>query len=240
VAEAGQSVRQSAASLAISQAQLDKAFVRTPISGTVLQLSQQQGETIAAGLSAPTLIIVADLNRLQVDAFVDETDIGKVRLGLPARITVDAYPNHPFYGRVTKIASGSTMQQNVVTYDVTIALGPAAGRPQLKPDMTASVDITVARRRDALTVPVDAVKPGRRGATVTVMRTGRDGRASFQVVRVRTGASDGEHTEVLEGLREGDAVVLAGQVPGMTAEGGPPRFGGPLGFGRGGGRGRGR
>src|SRR5574340_297113 len=152
VAEARASVRQSEAALAQSRAQFDKAYIRSPISGTVLQLSQQQGETIAAGLSAPTLIIVADLDRLQVDAFVDETDIGRVQLGQEAEITLDAYPDRKFKGKVEKIASGATMQQNVVTYDVTISLQ----NPEhfLKPDMTATVEIIVARHSDALVVPI--------------------------------------------------------------------------------------
>ena len=104
------------------RAQLDKTIIRSPISGTVLQLASQQGETLAAGLSAPTLIIVADLKRLQVDAFVDETDIGKIKLGQEADITVDAFPKKIFKGHVTKVASGSTIQQGVITYDITLAL----------------------------------------------------------------------------------------------------------------------
>ena len=142
VEEAKWTVAQSQAGLAFSQSQYNKSFIRAPISGTVIQLAQQEGETIAAGLSAPTLIVVCDLNRLQVDAYVDETDIGQVRLGQEASITVDAYPKHAFKGRVVKIASGSTMQQNVVTYDVTIALDNPGHL--LKPDMTATANIIVA------------------------------------------------------------------------------------------------
>jgi len=227
VRAAQDAVRQSTAALAQSRAQLDKAFIRSPISGTVLQLAQQEGETIAAGLSAPTVIIVANLDRLQVEAFVDETDIGQVRLGQPARVTVDAYPDRPFPGRVQKIASGATMQQNVVTYDVTIAL-ENPGR-LLKPDMTASVEIEVGRRQGVLMVPVDAVKPTAKGPTVTVMTKQGSGPPSFRVVPVRTGISDGEHIEILQGLRPGQVVVLAGQVPGMSTESGTrPRS--PIGF----------
>src|SRR2546421_12365262 len=107
------------------RAQLDKTFIRSPISGTVLQMAAQQGETLAAGLSAPTLIVVADLNRLQVDAFVDETDIGKVKLGQDADITVDAYSKRVFKGKVAKIASGSTIYDGGFTYERTIALVPS-------------------------------------------------------------------------------------------------------------------
>lgn len=246
VAEAREAVRQSTAQVALARANLDKAYIRTPISGTVLQLAQQEGETIAAGLSAPTVIIVADLSRLQVDAYVDETDIGKVRLGQPAEVTVDAYPDHVFRGKVAKIASGSTMQQNVVTYDVTVAMEKTNG--QLKPDMTATTNIRVAERRNALTVPIDAVKPSAHGNTVTVMTQGPQGKPQFQVVPVKTGISDGEKTEILSGLKEGDTVVLAGEVPGMSQSQGGPHFRGPFfGGGRrgssnrsGGGGGRGR
>jgi RND family efflux transporter MFP subunit len=234
VAEARQVVKQSEAGLAQSQAQLAKAFIRTPITGTVLQLTQQQGETIAAGLSAPTLIVVADLNRLQVDAFVDETDIGRVRLGQTAEITLDAYPDRKFTGRVEKIASGATMQQNVVTYDVTIALQNPG--QFLKPDMTATVNIVVARRENVLAVPIDAVKQDAKGTMVTVMTGGPRGQPQVKPVSVKTGISDGEHTEVLEGLKEGDVVVVSGQLPGQGQDRRGPGFmpfGGP-----GGGRGR--
>jgi RND family efflux transporter MFP subunit len=238
VAEAGQSVKQSEAALAQSRAQLAKAFIRTPISGTVLQLTQQQGETIAAGLSAPTLIVVADLNRLQVDAFVDETDIGRVRLGQTAEITLDAYPDRKFKGRVAKIASGATMQQNVVTYDVTIAL--ESPEHFLKPDMTATVNIIVARHENVLAVPIDAVKQDKKGPTVTLMTEGPRGQSEFKPVSVKTGISDGDRTEIMEGLKEGDVVVVSGQLPGQERRDQGPSFMpfGPRGGGRGGGHGR--
>ncbi len=92
--------------IAYNQAQVDKTIIRTPISGTVLQLAMQQGETLAAGLQSPTLVVVCDLNRLEIDAYVDETDIGKVRLGQEADCTVDAFPKKIFKGHVFKIASG--------------------------------------------------------------------------------------------------------------------------------------
>jgi HlyD family secretion protein len=224
VAQARASIAQTQAALQVQEAQLAKSVIRSPISGTVIQLAQQQGETIAAGLSAPTLIIVADLDRLQVDAYVDETDIGKVRLGQEASITVDAFPNQPFAGRVVKIASGSTVQQNVVTYDVTIALDNPTHL--LKPDMTASVNIAINKRRAALVVPVDAVKQNATGETVTVKSKSPDGKDSYKMVPVKPGLSDGEYTEILSGLQEGQEVVLAGEVPGMTAQrDNMPRFG---------------
>src|SRR5262249_16674189 len=122
IQQAQEAARAAQAQVDYSRAQLDKTFIRSPISGTVLQMAAQQGETLAAGLSAPTLIIVADLKRLQVDVYVDETDIGRVKIGQEAEVMVDAFPKTPFVGKVSKVASGSTIQQGVITYDVTISL----------------------------------------------------------------------------------------------------------------------
>jgi HlyD family secretion protein len=207
IEQARESVRVSQAQVDFAQDELQKTMIRTPISGTVLQLAAQQGETLAAGLSAPTLIIVADLNRLQVDAYVDETDIGQVRLGQEADVTVDAFPRNIFKGRVSKIAAGSTIQQGIVTYDVTIAIRDPQHR--LRPDMTASITIHTGTRSGVLLVPSVAVKQGTRGATVSVL-TKRDDRTEVETRRVRTGGSDGINTEVRSGLREGETVVLAG------------------------------
>lgn len=232
VEQAGQAIITAQDQIAYNQAQVDKTFIRSPISGTVLQLAAQQGETLAAGLSAPTLIIVADLNRLQVDAYVDETDIGAVRLGQEAEVSVDAFPKKRFKGRVTKIASGSTIQQGVVTYDVTVALDNP--QQQLKPDMTASVTIQTGRRDDVLLVPSEAVKSNGRGVTVSVL-VKPDGKSVVQQRTVKTGGTDGVNTEIRDGLKEGETVVLAGM-----AQQGPARPAGRSPFAPSGGGGRGR
>jgi HlyD family secretion protein len=279
VQQAREAVRLAQAQVAYNRAQLNKTVIKSPITGTVLQLASQQGETLAAGLSAPTLIIVADLNRLQVDAFVDETDIGKLRVGQEADITVDAFAKRVFKGHVTKVASGSTIQQGVITYDVTIALdgvrkqdastpgargpraagsagrGPRAGgpgrgggggpaldassaadaRPQgnpmqmLKPDMTASVTIQTGVRKNVLLVPSEAVKVGKRGTTVTLLEK-QDTKMVPVPTKVKTGGSDGTFTEIREGVKEGDTVVLAG------LEQGPRGFGPQSPFGPSGGK----
>src|SRR5579884_217756 len=215
IQQAQEAVRQAQGQVDYYKAQLDKTFIRSPISGTVLQLASQQGETLAAGLSAPTLIIVADLNRLQVDVYVDETDIGKVRLGQEADVTVDAFPKHVFKGKVAKIASGSTIQQGVITYDVTIAIHDPKHR--LKPDMTASATIQTGKRENVLLVPSEAVKVGTRGSTVSVL-TKKDGKTEIDRKRVKTGGSDGVHTEIRDGLKEGETVVLAGMDDGQKRE----------------------
>lgn len=195
-----------------AKAQYDKTFISSPIDGTVLQLAAQQGETLAAGLSAPTLIVVCNLDRLQVDVFVDETDIGKIRLNQAADVVVDAFPKHTFHGKVTKIYAGSTIQQGVVTYDVTISV-PTKGR-RLKPDMTATATIHTGKVSDALLVPAEAVHLGTRGYTVDVLTTDKTGTPSVNHVKVKTGATDGVNTQVTQGLTDGQTVVLAGDLGG--------------------------
>ncbi|MBS1718202.1 MAG: efflux RND transporter periplasmic adaptor subunit [Armatimonadetes bacterium] len=207
VMAAADAVKQAEASVAINTAQYAKAFIRTPISGTVLQLATQQGETLAAGISAPTLIIVADLSRLQVDAYVDETDIAKVALGQRVRISVDAFPDKVFEGKVQKIASGSTIQQGVVTYDVTVQIKDT--NHSLKPDMTANVTIETGSRSNVLLVPAIAVQASTRGSTVNVV-TMKNGNREITPVKVVTGGTDGVNVEIISGLKEGDQVVLAG------------------------------
>jgi HlyD family secretion protein len=222
IQQARDAVKAAQAQVNYWRAQLDKTQIRSPISGTVLQMAAQQGETLAAGLSAPTLIVVADLNRLQVDAFVDETDIGKVKLGQAADITVDAYPHRTFKGTVSKIASGSTIQQGVVTYDVTIALEDT--HRQLKPDMTASVTLRTGVRKDVILVPAEAVKMGVKGSTVNVV-VNQDGKNEVEPRKVKTGASDGVNTEIREGLKEGEIIVLAGMEDGRRRQGPSSPFG---------------
>jgi RND family efflux transporter MFP subunit len=227
VAEAKAELKQAKYQVDYANAEFDKTLIRTPISGTVTTLAAQQGETVAAGLAAPTLITVVDLKRLQVDAYVDETDIGNVRLGQIAMVTVDAYPNRKFRGKVVKIASAATVQQNVVTYDTTIALENPEGL--LKPGMTSTVDIMVGNREDVVAVPIEAVKSTKRGQVVYVLE-------GKKVVAhpVTVGISDDTVSEIVSGLKEGDTVVLAGYQPKpQQTTGSSTPFGG-MGGGRGG------
>lgn len=231
VLTAQQAVTQAKALVAYSQAQYEKSFIRSPISGTVLQLAAQQGETVSAGLSTQTLVIVADLKRLEVDAFVDETDIGKVALGQTAQCTVDAFPGETFAGKVTKIASGSTIQQAVVTYDVTVEIEDP--KHELKPDMTANVSIQTGLIHGALLVPAVAVQIGTQGSTVNVLKT-VDGKTTTVPTPVVTGGTDGISIEINSGLTEGDTIILAGVAPGAARSAASPFSPARGGGGRGG------
>ncbi len=179
------------------------AFIYSPISGVVSSVSTQQGETVVAGLNAPTFITVVDLNRLQVDAYVDETDIGKVKPGQKATFVVDAYPNRVFEGVVRTIYPGAIIRNNVVFYDVQIVIkSPYSGL--LRPDMTADVTIVAGEKKNALVVPAAAVKVGMNGKSYVMVKEGK------KWVRrvVETGWESEGKVEVLKGLREGEVVAL--------------------------------
>ncbi len=205
VKEAKAALRGARHQLEYQHAQQQKTVIRTPIGGTVLSIAAQQGETVAASFAVPTLIVVADLNRLEVRAYVDENDIGRVRFGQTAEVTVDSYPERKFPGRVTKIASASTIKDNVVTYETTVALDNPAGL--LKPDMTTSVDILLDRRPEVLAVPSEAVKREGEDQLVYLLPPGQLKSAKR---KVKTGLDTGSDTEILSGLKPGEQVVVAG------------------------------
>jgi len=203
---------QARAALRIAEANLGYATITAPMGGVIASVATQQGETVTSGSAAaqaPTFVTIIDLNRLQVDAYVDETDIGKVRVGQEATFTVDAFPDKEFTGRVTAIYPKALIQQNVVTYDVVIAIDNREGL--LRPDMTTNTTITVANREKVLAIPNQAARREDGDRVVFVQEGDR-------LVRrpVKTGWKDKNYTEVLSGLKEGERVVV-GEVEYGTA-----------------------
>ncbi len=179
------------------------AFVYSPITGIVSSVSTQQGETVVAGLSAPTFITVVDLKKLQVDAYIDETDIGKIEPGQKVTFVVDAYPDKTFEGIVETIYPGAIVRNNVVFYDTKIRI-ITPYYPLLKPEMTADVTVEVGRKDNVLIVPSAAVKVGMDGRSyVMVKKNGK-----WVKRPVKTGWESQGKVEILEGLREGEVVAL--------------------------------
>lgn len=192
---------QARGNLEVVRTQLSYARLTAPIAGIIASVSTQEGEAISAGLQAPTFVTLVDLTRLQADAFVDETDIGKIAPGQAAVLTVDAFPDREFKGTVTAILPKASIQQNVVYYDTVITLEPAGGL--LRPDMTANVTILVGERRGSLVVPNQAI---RREGGEKVVYVLVDGKGQRRVLK--TGWKDSRYTEVLDGLREGERVLV--------------------------------
>lgn len=143
--------------------QLDDTDVRAPITGTIIEKLVEKGQVISSPVmdvgGGSLLLKMADLTTVQVKTLVDETDIGKIRPGLPATVTVTAFPNQPFAGSVLKIEPLASADQTVTTFAVRIVLDNAQGL--LKPGMNADVDILVAERRGVLAVPMGALRTDR-------------------------------------------------------------------------------
>jgi len=227
VAAADAGIQQARA--ALDQAILNLSYTRivSPIDGTVISRNIDVGQTVAASFQAPTLFTIAqDLTKMQVDTSVAEGDIGKIRQGMDATFTVDAFPARTYRGRVRQVRNNAQTLQNVVTYDAVIDVD----NPDLslRPTMTANCTFVYATRGDAVRLPNAALRFRPDAATVAAMTRGsvapapaaaepsalerrvvwvmRNGRPSPATVRV--GISDGMVTEIAEGdLRPGDVAV---------------------------------
>ncbi len=151
------SVQQRQAQLEQAQLDLDRTYIRSPVDGTVIDRQVDVGQTVAASLSAPLLFQIAqDLTQMQIEADVDEADIGQIQEGLTARFSVDAFPNRTFTGRVTQVRKAATVTNNVVTYKVIV--GAENPRQQLLPGMTANVNIVLGEKDDVLRVSNSALR----------------------------------------------------------------------------------
>lgn len=147
------------AQAALKQAEIDLGFVtiKSPIDGVVIDRRVNVGQTLVAGLSAPSLFLLArDLGQLEIWASVNEADIGMVRIGQPVEFTVDAYPSRTFTGEVTQIRLNASMTQNVVAYTVIVACENPDRK--LLPYMTANLKFEVARCEDAYLAPNRALR----------------------------------------------------------------------------------
>jgi HlyD family secretion protein len=190
------------AQLALSQASLRQAEtnlgytkIYSPIDGQVVARQYDIGQTVAASFQAPTLFTIAqDLTKMQVQADVDQSDIGQIKVGEAARFSVDAYPDEEFRGQIAQVRLNATATQNVITYPVIIEVPNPEGK--LRPSMTANVTIDVATVRDVLRVPNAALRFKPEGqsdaATGPGGRQGRSGSGSGGAGRSGGGQSGGQ------------------------------------------------
>jgi HlyD family secretion protein len=153
-------VLRNRAALDIRAQSLEDATVRAPVAGTVIEKTVALGQVIASGTGTfgggTTILKMADLTKVRVRTLVNETDIGKVRAGLPATVTVDAFPDRPFTGTVEKIEPQATIQQSVTMFPVLVSIDNVSGL--LMPGMNGEVSIETERRDNVLTVSNDAVR----------------------------------------------------------------------------------
>jgi len=209
VAESTANVAQAQAAVERAEEQLANATIRAPINATVLTRDVEIGSPVSSILnmgSAATLVMtLGDINQVFVRGKVDEVDIGRVRLGQPARITVETFKDKKFDGRVTQISPIGAEKDNVTTFEVKVSIDNPGN--QLKANMTANAEIVLEEFPNSLIVPEAAITyDAKRNPTVEVIDpTAKEGRRK---VTIKTGVGNGTKTQVIEGLKQGDKVVL--------------------------------
>lgn len=192
-----------------AQQNLAYASIRSPISGVVLSRELEVGDAVSSilqlGSNATLIMTLGDVQELYVKGKVDETDIGLVKVGQPVRVTVDAYKNRTFQGKVFRIAPMGIEKDNVTRFEVRVSI--ANDLDLLKVNMSANAEIVLEEHRDVLVLPESALIYNEKRETFVEVpdastRTGR------RQVAVKIGLSNGARTELLSGLKLGDKVVL--------------------------------
>lgn len=191
----------SRAELDYWESQLSYATIAAPIKGTVASVNTMQGETVVTGLNAPTFIRIIDLDHLEVLAYVDENDIGKVQVDQEATFTVAAHQATEFQGKVTSIYPSATIQDNVVYYITSVSVDNRGGK--LRPDMTVNVSIFINRRKGVVTVPHKAVQ---RDGSRKFVFAANNGLPEKRFLKI--GLRDQSYIEILDGLKEGELVII--------------------------------
>jgi HlyD family secretion protein len=209
IAQAAAQVAQDKANLEQLEEQLSYTDIISPIDGVVLSRNVEMGDAVSSilvlGSSATLVMTLGDTSEVYVKGKVDESDIGKVYLGQPARIKVESFKDKSFNGKVTKISPMGVEKDNVTTFEVRVSINNPGG--ELKAEMTANAEIILEEHKNVLQIPEGSiVYDNQKKASVEVPDPkGKEGKRK---VAVNIGISNGAKTELLSGLKEGDQVVL--------------------------------
>jgi HlyD family secretion protein len=209
IAQAQAQVAQDQANLKQLEEQLSYTDIISPLDGIVLSRDVQLGDAVSSilvlGSSATLVMTLGDTSEVYVKGKVDESDIGKVYLGQPARIKVESFKDKTFTGKVTKISPMGVEKDNVTTFEVRVSIQNPGG--ELKAEMTANAEIILEEHKNVLQIPEGAILYDKdKKASVEIPDAkGKDGKNKLAV---NIGISNGAKTEVLSGLKEGDQVVL--------------------------------
>ncbi len=214
--QSGQQVEVQRQNVAKANTNLGYATITSPIDGVVLSKEVEEGQTVAAAMTTPTLFILAqDLTDMRVIAKVDEADIGGVKEGQRVTFTVDAFPDDVFEGGVTQVRQEATTESNVVTYEVVISA--PNDELKLKPGLTANVTIYTMEKYDVLTIPSKALRFSPNEALLLDGEKIEDCNSDkkvwifkdnvFKAIPVETGSTNGTLTEITSGLKSGDEIL---------------------------------
>lgn len=200
-------------SLASQKKQLEDYNITSPINGVVLSKKSKEGDTINAVSAASSLMVVADMAKVKFDMKIDELDIIKIKTGQTVRVTSDAIPDKVFQGRVTSIEGEGKSVNGVSTYTVQVTVDEPG---EMKPGMSIDARIVIASKENALLVPAGAVQKKNGISYVTLPE---DGKGKQNTVEVKVGLYNKDFVEILEGLAEGDRIVLPGTTSGGAGAG---------------------
>lgn len=213
--KASLALQEAAAELKAVDIRLSYTRIVSPLTGVVSQVTAQEGETVVAGLQVANLVTVLDTSRLEMWIYVDETDVGQVRIGQALEFRVDAWPDRVFEGTVARIYPEPDVRENIVYYRALVRVS-AEQAELLRPEMTTQVQIVVAEKKDALRLPNAALKWVDGRQLVFVQQ--EDG--SVRQVTPQLGLLGVTHSEVLTGLQAGEQVATQ-LVLGQGAADGP-------------------
>ncbi|MDB5099605.1 MAG: putative rane protein [Cyanobacteria bacterium RYN_339] len=214
VQQARARLRKADVELQSARDQLAYCVIRSPIAGTIIHRGIQVGEMVTPGVSETgnrePLLTVADLSSLVVQSDINQIDVGKLAIGQTVAIRVDTLPGESFNGEVYKVAPAAVAgrERDVQLFPMeTIVRNGGGGR--LRPGMSADLDIFIAKKANALLLPVEAVTREKGGVgKVTFVRKGRDNKWVREARTVRLGASSDQEVEVIAGLADGDRVLI--------------------------------
>jgi len=211
VNEARAQVAQAGAAVERAEEELANATIKAPIRGTVLTRDVEIGSPVSSilnlGANASLVMTLGDIEKVFVRGKVDEADIGQVRLGMPARITTESFKDKTFNGRVTQISPIGVEKDNVTTFEVEVSIDNAG--KELKANMTANAEIVLEEHTDTLVIPEAAITyDADRNASVEIADPAAD--KGRRRATVKVGIGNGTRTEVQEGLKAGDRVILPG------------------------------
>ena len=223
--EASANVLNAKANYNISKKNFEYATITSPVSGTVISKEIEQGQTVAASFSTPTLFEVAeDLSKMQIETSISEADIGYITPEMSATFGVDAYPNDKFSGKVRQVRLSPTEESNVVMYTVIIEIDNSSRK--LLPGMTASVTITAQEANDVLTIPAMALqyKPSAKVRELISVKKIDNIEENQEVVYVlennkitpkiiTKGITDMTNVEVKDGLLLNEKVIIDAKEP---------------------------
>jgi HlyD family secretion protein len=209
VTEAEAKVAQARATVARTEEELRNATIRAPIRGMVLTRDVEIGSPVSSilnmGAAATLVMTLGDIQEVFVRGKVDEADIGRVRLAMPARISVETFKDKKFEGKVTQISPIGVEKDNVTTFEVEVSIQNPGN--ELKANMTANAEIVLEEHPNSLIVPEAAITyDGQRQAFVDLVAA--DTPEGRRRVPVKLGVGSGTRTQVLSGIKQGDKVVL--------------------------------